>query len=56
MTKRTYSVEEIFQDIEGEEDLCLMVIPQEILEVTGWVPGDVLSVCVDNDSLVLKKV
>ena len=55
MIKRTYSVDEIFQDIEDEEDLCLMVIPQEVLDVTGWVPGDTLSIAVENGSIVIKK-
>ena len=55
MIKRTYSVDEIFQDIEDEEDLCLMVIPQEVLDVTGWVPGDTLSIAVENNSIVIKK-
>lgn len=52
---RTYTVEEIFQDIEDEEDLCLMVIPQEVLDITGWVPGDTLSITVENEALVIKK-
>lgn len=55
MIKRTYSVDEIFQDIEDDEELCLMVIPQEVLDVTGWVPGDTLSISVENNSIVIKK-
>ena len=55
MITRTYRVDEIFQDIEDDEDLCLMVIPQEVLDVTGWVPGDTLSVSVENNSIVIKK-
>jgi hypothetical protein len=55
MITRTDSVDEIFQDIEDDEDLCLMVIPQEVLDVTGWVPGDTLSVSVENKSIVIKK-
>ena len=55
MITKTYSVDEIFQDIEDDEDLCLMVIPQEVLDVTGWVPGDTLSVSVENKSIVIKK-
>jgi hypothetical protein len=56
MITRTYSVDDIFQDIEDDEDLCLMVIPQEVLDVTGWVPGDTLSVSVENHSIVITKV
>ena len=52
---RTYDVDEIFQDIEDDEELCLMVIPQEVLDVTGWVPGDTLSISVENNSIVITK-
>jgi hypothetical protein len=55
MITRTYSVEEIFQDIEDEEDLCLMIIPQEVLDVTGWVAGDTLAISIENSSIVIKK-
>ena len=55
MISRTYDVDEIFQDIEDDEELCLMVIPQEVLDVTGWVPGDTLSIAVENGSIVIKK-
>ena len=55
MITKTYTVDEIFQDIEGEEDLCLMILPQEILEVTGWVPGDALIVTVVNKTIVINK-
>lgn len=55
MISRTYDVDEIFQDIEDDEELCLMVIPQEVLDVTGWVPGDTLSIAVENNSIVIKK-
>jgi hypothetical protein len=55
MITRTYNVEDIFQDVDGEDDLCLMVIPEEILEMTGWVPGDSLIITLDNDCLVIKK-
>ncbi len=55
MISKTYSVEEIFQDVEDDEELCLMVIPQEVLDVTGWVPGDTLSITVENSSIVITK-
>jgi hypothetical protein len=55
MISRTYAVEEIFQDIEDEDDLCLMIIPQEILDITGWVPGDTLSITTENETIVIKK-
>lgn len=55
MISRTYDVDEIFQDIEDDEELCLMVIPQEVLDVTGWVPGDTLSISVEGNSIVITK-
>lgn len=55
MISKTYAVEEIFQDIEDDDDLCLMIIPQEILDITGWVPGDTLSITAENKTLVIKK-
>lgn len=55
MILRTYDVDEIFQDIEDDEELCLMVIPQEVLDVTGWVPGDTLSISVEDNSIVITK-
>ena len=55
MFNKTYSADEIFQDIEGEEDLCLMVIPQEIIEATAWLPGDTLSIEVEDNKLILRK-
>lgn len=55
MISRTYDVDEIFQDIEDDEELCLMVIPQEVLDVTGWVPGDTLSISVEDSSIVITK-
>lgn len=56
MISRTYAVDEIFQDIEGEEDECLMVFPTEVIESTGWVPGDTLSITVENNCIVVTKL
>ena len=36
MTKTTYKVEELFEDIEGDPDNVIFKIPPEILESTGW--------------------
>lgn len=43
MTK-TYSADEVFQEIEGDPENVLMNIPPEIAESLGWVPGDVLKI------------
>lgn len=57
MTKQfTYKVEDIFEDIEGDEDNVLMTIPPEILELQGWKEGDTLKVeWGDNGSIVISK-
>jgi hypothetical protein len=46
MTKETitYAAEDIFKDIEGDEENVLMNIPPEIAEKMGWQPGDVLKI------------
>tara|TARA_B110000503_G_scaffold92164_1_gene139029 strand:+ start:425 stop:619 length:195 start_codon:yes stop_codon:yes gene_type:complete len=45
MTKTiTYKVEDIFQDIEGDDKNVLMTIPPEISERMGWQPGDILKI------------
>lgn len=44
MLSKTYAVEDIFEDIDGDEDNVLMNIPPEISEQMGWKPGDVLRV------------
>ena len=41
---KTYPVEEIFQEVEGDPDNVLMNIPPEIAEEMGWKPGDVLKI------------
>lgn len=46
MVNKTYSVEEIFEDIPGDESNVLMNIPPEIAEQLGWQPGDVLKIVV----------
>lgn len=41
---KTYPVEEIFHDIDGDPNNVLMNIPPEIAEEMGWKPGDVLKI------------
>jgi len=43
MTKginKTYSVDEVFTEIDGDPENVLMNIPPEIVEKLGWNPGD----------------
>lgn len=56
MVNREYKVEEIFEDIEGDEKNVLMNIPPEIREQMGWTEGDVLRITVEEGSIVLEKV
>ena len=48
MNNNIYKVEDIFQDIEGDEDNVLMNIPPEIAEQMGWKPGDVLRIITEE--------
>jgi AbrB family looped-hinge helix DNA binding protein len=52
----TYKVEDIFQDIEGDDDNVLMNIPPEISEKMGWVEGDTLKITVEDGNLTIVKV
>jgi AbrB family looped-hinge helix DNA binding protein len=53
MTKTiTYKVEDIFQDIEGDDKNVLMTIPPEICEQMGWNPGDVLQIQVKEEGSI----
>lgn len=52
-----YKQEDIFQDIEGDDENVLMTIPPEVCEKMGWSPGDTLSVSVTEEgSISIKKV
>lgn len=51
----TYKVEDVFQDIEGDDKNVLMNIPPEIAERMGWQPGDVLKITVENGNIVITK-
>jgi formylmethanofuran dehydrogenase subunit D len=53
----TYSAEDIFHDIEGDDENVLMTIPPEILEAQGWKEGDNLKIeWGDQGSIVISKV
>ena len=51
----TYKAEDIFADIEGDEENVLMNIPPEILERMGWVPGDTLNISVEDGVISISK-
>ena len=45
---KTYTVEEIFQDIDGDNENVLMTIPPEVSDQMGWKPGDVLKINIEE--------
>jgi len=51
----TYKVEDIFEDIEGDDKNVLMNIPPEVSERMGWVPGDVLKITVEDGQISISK-
>lgn len=51
----TYKVEDIFEDIEGDDKNVLMNIPPEVAERMGWVPGDVLKITVEDGVISIEK-
>jgi|TARA_B110000977_G_C10782870_1_gene379309 AbrB family looped-hinge helix DNA binding protein len=51
----TYKVEDIFQDIDGDDKNILMNIPPEISERMGWGEGDVLKITVENGQISIAK-
>tara|TARA_B100000497_G_C7273415_1_gene190876 strand:+ start:127 stop:315 length:189 start_codon:yes stop_codon:yes gene_type:complete len=51
----TYKVEDIFQDIEGDDKNVLMNIPPEISERMGWTEGDVLKIAVEDGVISIEK-
>ena len=56
--KRTYPVEEIFFDIEGDPDHVIFKIPEAIAEELQWNEGDTISFesTPDKQGFILKKV
>jgi AbrB family looped-hinge helix DNA binding protein len=51
----TYKVEDIFEDIEGDDKNVLMNIPPEISERMGWTEGDILKITVEDGQIAISK-
>lgn len=51
----TYKVEDIFQNIEDDQDNVLMTIPPEVSERMGWEPGDILKITVEDGKILITK-
>jgi hypothetical protein len=55
MTRTTYTVEELFEDIPGDPDNVMMKIPPEICELQGWQVGDLLNISMENGAIIISK-
>jgi hypothetical protein len=53
---KTYLVEELFEDIEGDPDNIIFKIPPEICELQGWKEGDTMHIEATDGQLIIKKV
>lgn len=51
----TYKVEDIFEDIEGDDKNVNMNIPPEISERMGWTEGDILKITVEDGQISISK-
>jgi hypothetical protein len=54
--KFIFTAEDIFQDIPGDSENCMMKFPPEVLELTGWKEGDILDIKVEDGKIVVTKV
>ena len=53
---KTYRVEELFSDIPDDPANVLLTFPPEVVDQTGWQPGDTLNIEVINGCLHIKRV
>ena len=56
MTKLTYTVDELFEDIPGDPDNVIMKLPTEVCEQQGWKEGDTINIEVKDGAMILSKV
>lgn len=56
MTKTTYLVEELFEDIPGDPDNVMFKIPPELCEAQGWKEGDTINIKVEDGAMIISKV
>lgn len=52
---KTWKIEEIFQDIEGDPDNVNMVIPSEVVEYLELNEGDQIQIKVTESGMILSK-
>jgi hypothetical protein len=53
---RTYTVDELFEDIPDDNDNCIFKIPPEICEEMGLDSGDTVSITAEEGKLIIRKV
>ena len=53
---KTYTVDELFENIEGDADNVLLNFPPEIVKETGWRPGDMLGIIAETGPLIIRKI
>jgi hypothetical protein len=55
MEKKTFLVEEIFEDIPGDPDNVIMKLPPELCKEMGWTEGVELDITVEDGAISIKK-
>ena len=55
MENKTYTVDELFEDIPDDPDNVLFNIPPEICKELNLNPGDTVNITVENGCLIIKK-
>jgi len=56
MERKTYLVEDLFSDIQDDPDHVLLTFPPEVIESTGWKPGDTLNIEVKDGCIYINRV
>ena len=53
---KTYPVEDVFTDIEGDPDNVNMMIPPEVLEKMGWGEGTKIKVVAEDGVITITEI
>ena len=56
MENKTYTLEDIFEDIPGDPNNVIMKIPPELCEKMGWKEGDTINIKAENGRIILQKI